>query len=363
MAGGDPTVEALGARLAGEMRRLFEAVRRGDEPDWPAFDAAALDHLDRLPPGVAPNAYFGYLGNECLPERKATLAATGVWEHAIGVVIGWEERNKTHLHKGTGYYFAGVRDVARGNLDRAFLYMHQAAMEDLWPETSGVPDSPAGRFIIMDARQPIGQAHAFVARYEGHFDERLTAYHAAGRGSMDLAGFRNRVHRNPTLLTPATSLVHLVARILANDGARLGPIMANAFAPSLRAQLALDLCLLVEDVLQRQALRRLALGGLIAQAKVQRVSLSTNDLGALNTLTDQPSKVDAVVADLLDNGRATGLGRSLTPREADFAVAYIVRNRAAHGGERATVLDARFDEVVRRLFFALFAALEDLYDR
>ncbi len=66
-----------------------------------------------------------------------------MWEWALGIAHSWEATNPgRRLHKGTGYYFAGVRDIALGNLDRGFLYMHQAAEEDRMSVGGFLPPDP-----------------------------------------------------------------------------------------------------------------------------------------------------------------------------------------------------------------------------
>jgi hypothetical protein len=65
--------------------------------------------------------------------------------------------------------------------------------------------------------------------------------------------------------------------------------------------------------------------------------------------------------EILDAGQPAGFIRRLTDRELDVAITMTTRNRAGHGGDLPGATDRRFDEIVRRLFFAMFAALEDLY--
>ena len=55
----------------------------------------------------------------------------------------------------------------------------------------------------------------------------------------------------------------------------------------------------------------------------------------------------------------SGFSRTLTDREMDVAIAALVRNKSAHGLERPGA--AAPVTIVPRLFFALFAVLEDLY--
>ncbi len=70
---------------------------------------------------------------------------------------------------------------------------------------------------------------------------------------------------------------------------------------------------------------------------------------------------DAVVGELLAGTTVTGFGRTLTDRETDLAIAALIRNKSAHGLERPGATTRQFRDIVPRLFFALFAAIEGLY--
>jgi hypothetical protein len=206
-------------------------------------------------------------------------------------------------------------------------------------------------------------AFDFVKRYGAHLEARLGAYRAAGRGSLDLPGLRDRLAKHGDLFTPIISIAHVIARLLNVDSTRVGPILDNPFAPTLRAGLAFELCLAYEDLLQRRHAVQLALGGLISSPPlVSNVALRPDpELRELNRRSASPADYNQLIAEILDTGQPTGFARTLTERELDAAIAMVTRNRAGHGGERPGATDRRFDEIVPRLFFAIFAALEDLY--
>jgi hypothetical protein len=70
---------------------------------------------------------------------------------------------------------------------------------------------------------------------------------------------------------------------------------------------------------------------------------------------------DATLVDLLDGRPVARVTHPLSEREADLAIAYGVRNKAAHGLERPSAITTEFDRVYPRLFYAVFLALEVLY--
>lgn len=57
-------------------------------------------------------------------------AADTFWEMPIGFAHQWEADRRKTLHKGTPYYFRGMAAVMNGNIDRGFLFFHQALEEE-----------------------------------------------------------------------------------------------------------------------------------------------------------------------------------------------------------------------------------------
>lgn len=352
----------LGDDLGREMEALSDKLDAGQAPDWDALRGAVYAYLDSLPGDPHPDPFFNWVGNLALPRARTPFAYMRLWEPALALVLEWEHATGRHAHKGSGFYFAGIRDISFGNIDRGFLYMHQAAIEDAWRNPGTIPDSPAGWFITANGEHEEQAALDIVRRYESYLDGRVRAYCDAARGSLDLVSLRARYRAHGELFAPVTTLTHVVARLTNIDSAQYGPILENRFAPNLRTDLALDLCLVFEDLLQRRHRSELALGGLVAQTpRLRDVDLTTDEVGLLNGRSGTPADFDVLVDELLGTGQATGFPRDLKPREADVAIAISVRNRAAHGGERPTATGQQFDEIVPRLFFAIFAAIEDLY--
>src|SRR5712692_5198415 len=61
----------------------------------------------------------------------AIMPAAEIMERACAVAWDWEGRNSPYLiHKGTPYFFLGQTHLEAGNVDRAFLMIHNAIEED-----------------------------------------------------------------------------------------------------------------------------------------------------------------------------------------------------------------------------------------
>lgn len=351
----------LTPQLDAAFAALYANVRHGAPFDEAVFRAAAAAYFnDRYAADRNIDRFFDNFGLIGLPFATTRLGWIGIWEWALSIVHGWESATGRKLHKGSGYYFAGVRDIAVGDLDRGFLYMHQAAAEDARSIGVALPPRPAVWFITLDGRR-IEQAYREkVLEYERHLRNRLRSYGRHGRGSLTLARLRARLARHPQLLDAVTTIAHVVARLSRLDRRTTRRIRESEFAVLLLSQVSLELCLVIEELMAGVFGRGKTFKPLAADYAPQAgLALTDAELGQLNQLfiTD----FDTTLTSLLGHRPVPSFGRLLTPQEADLTIAYGIRNRSAHGLERPDVGARRFDRVVTRLFYALFKTLEVLY--
>lgn len=262
-----PPIEAqLGPKLAAQFLAL--ANGRGDDR---AFREAAFEYFDRcMADNVNPDPYFNWVNRLAMPTSETPVGFTGLWEAAMNVAHQWEDARGRHHHKGSGYYFAGMRDAALGSLDRAFLYAHQAAVEDAWPDRDRIPPSPAGWFITLDDRDPHQSAYDMVHRWATYLWARLAEYREAGRGRMTPGGLRARYEATASLGETMTAVAHAVARLVYLGPTRVFRIHENRFAALLLAQVELELCLILEDVLTPRASRRSTMAGSPTDPRTRR---------------------------------------------------------------------------------------------
>lgn len=114
--------EELGSALAGQFLALAEAISNNRAIDQAPFRDAAFDYFDghrRQAQARTPTS--NWIGQLALPRPGTPLAHTSLREWAMGIAHDWEASRGRHQHKGSGYYFGGMRDIAMGDLDRGFL--------------------------------------------------------------------------------------------------------------------------------------------------------------------------------------------------------------------------------------------------
>ena len=57
------------------------------------------------------------------------MMGTQLWQRVLEITWKWEGSDKA-IHKGTPYFFLGGNQLMQGNVDNAFLFIHNAMEED-----------------------------------------------------------------------------------------------------------------------------------------------------------------------------------------------------------------------------------------
>jgi hypothetical protein len=240
--------------------------------------------------------------------------------------------------------------------------MHQSAKEDIRSTGLPLPDRPAVWFITLDARNPNQAYYDRVLEYQSYLGSHLSEYHKARRGTLTLEKLRLRLSHHADLLDVVTTIGHAIARVSRLADPTTRRIRRSDFATLLLSQVALELCLVLEELLRRRVTGSgsLTLGQLIPRyPRRHRINRSGAEVGSLRS--SFASTFDQTLTALIAGQSLPTLGRPLSPRESDLAIVYGIRNSSAHGLERPAATAEQFEAVVPRLFFAIFAALEGLY--
>jgi hypothetical protein len=343
-----------GPKLTPMFQRLLDgssAVSYGE------FSAAAREYFEATP---APDPFFDNLAALALPFPESTIQEGRLLDIGLQVAHEWETSSGRRIHKGSGYYFAGMRDIILGDLDRGFLFMHQALVEDQRSSGSPAPDTPALAFVTMNAAKTDQAFRQEVTRYARLVEKRLDAYRTTGRGALTFAEVRAKVTARPALMESLFSLVFAVARVIRLEEPAVAFTRDNQFAGLLFGQIGFDLCLIIDQFLAE----RFPSGGLFMSlatkyASTARLGISRPALGKANGrfTTD----FAATTAALLDGSYAMHGGAAPRELAADLMVAYGIRNRMAHGVATEKVVEDQFEAIEERLFFVIFSILERLF--
>lgn len=341
-----------GPRLTPLMQRLLDGL----DVDAGAFRSAAFAYFDTTDTA---DPYFNNIGRLALPFPKTPLEQLQLLDLAITILLEYEAESGRRLHKGSGYYFAAVRDIVLGDLDRGFMFMHQALVEDV--TTYGAMEhTPARAFVTLDSAKQDQLFRQEVERYALFVDDRLTGYRDSGRGSLTLPGLRAKLTGNADLVGPLFSLAYVIARTSRLERPIGRFARDNVLARQLFADAAFDLCRVIEHLL---ALRFPSAGKFLMlgteYSREVGCGLLQQHLQDANVAFGKD--FGATMAALLDGSYTMPTGMRRADLAADLLVAYGVRNHVAHGLGSEALLADRFEEIEPRLYWVVFSIVEGLF--
>jgi hypothetical protein len=338
--------------LGSELERLLAGL------DLERWRDAVNEYLDRTD---QPNVLFNILGREWLRAVVGPVQQPNLLQHTVGLVEQWDAaHDPDRRHKGTPYYFLGMGYILLGDIDRGFLYMHMAFREDQLSSGKPDPAQPAMRFVTLDATSDQQAFKDEVDEYAAFIEARMRRYRARTGCALTLPALRGKVIPEQSLWDDMFHLNYATARIRRLEA--WGHVAnTTPFGVNLLAQALGDLCLVAEEWMRygwpldaeffQLAVKYLHDTGYknTADASLRAVSKASKAQGAWG----------ATVEGLLDGTFRDGI-RALAPREADIALAYLIRNRAAHSVKADPILASRFEDIESRVYAAIFGIVEQL---
>lgn len=290
------------------------------------------------------------------------LEADKFWGLPLYLYSKWEETSHKTVARGTPYYCRGMAAVAYGNIDRGFLFFHQAFEDDfrLGVRPYGKSNrSPAWDFVTFNYSSRRQLARSLQESRADWLSGKLSIYQKSGRGSLSLGQLKKRVLVKARLRETTFSFTYEVFKItdlLSNPK----NYRTGIFASQLALDILFSLCRIAEIWLKNKQTpdnyyERQLRGQLYRFFKNQNIQITNTDLDLVKEADFEES-----LSCLLDN-REGPFPRRFQLVESDLLLIYILRNEAAHSAASSRVISERFDELVERVFFGLFKIIEALY--
>jgi len=296
--------------------------------------------------------------------RQRYEEAGEIWKFALDLASKWENNNKPNkIHKGTPYYCLGVTAILNNKLEDGFLFMHQALEEDRRTHASQTPSTPAYFFVTLDYRQEELSLY-FIPRVQEiaqYLFERIEKYRATGKGALDDNTFKTKFLECIDLSDEVFLFVYFLFNLKRLLETPI-ELKQNEFSSLLHAVTLFDLCLVVEKVIEYKNPDSTKMGAklqfrdeIIFLSKEKYISKAKEILNLNDNFNENFS---GTLSNLLESKYAH---LKLSPIEEDLAIAYGMRNFAAHKLKSEPVLYERMGELSQRLLNALFFSIEKLY--
>ena len=223
---------------------------------WDEFAGVAMKFFDESAGDtVAHDWYFGNFGGIWLDvmETGAFSRGESVWEQALRVATQWEQAHPSQaLHKGTGYYFWAMTALLKGVIDRGYLLIHQAVVEDARRSGQPTPDTPAYALVSLNYEKVDQAFRQWVIEQAAFFDGHVENYATTYSRQFTIDDVKRRFLDAP----PDIEIVFLLTYTIA----RLKKLLEmpehainNPFAGQLQINLLFDLTLVIDNSIKSRS--------------------------------------------------------------------------------------------------------------
>jgi hypothetical protein len=359
----------------------------------PAFETMMTEYFDEL---VAISQRHPDLSVVCA-DRFFEFSCTRYWDLIVNqgsknlavdlleeickCVDKWEKARKQRVHKGTPYYFLtyGYREM--GDVDSAFAAAFKAIEEDRQTSRLIFADerykqSPAFKYItLVDDRANF--LHGTVIKLRSLLEEYVKEYKTLNP-NFSINEIDTKLLNGKKDLQQIAFVFVYSLELIKKYRDQLYTLPSNDFYKIRNLSNLFNLCLVVDKVLEQKFKRKFkkytgndrmyisdgvvllfeAKGWIPALTLQQRTNPRSLIGSTTPVLSDELALyAKELVFSPLPMTFGYGAGVPLTDDMRNLILAYKLRNEAAHSLKKETILVTKYEEIVKHLMFAIFAAI------
>lgn len=371
-----PTM-ALGQPLDQAFDRLHAAYFGNTPLQWQEFEAAAIEHFTAAP-DVADKYFttFSILWRSLL-DAGNYRHAEHIWERALQPALSWEQAAPgRRLHKGTPYYFWAMTALLRGDIDYGYLLIHQAVDEDIKSTGLATPNTPGYALVSLNYERVDQAFRAWVVAQTAFLNDLITNYATTHHRAFTIDDVKHQFIDHPPNVETIFLLTYTIAR-LRNISGLPRHTTCNPFAGQLELNLLFDITTIIEEAIRHKnpnihlpnkktKLTFVHQADFLLQACAHPLNLLdttghpiTDPLGRINRAFED--NFDTTLTAALNGTLAIQPNAALDSLQCDIALAYGLRNHAAHHTGTAPTIWQRFPDVQQALFRVFCAVIDHLY--
>ncbi|HEY59166.1 MAG TPA: hypothetical protein G4N92_00540 [Anaerolineae bacterium] len=305
--------------------------------------------------------HFIRLWNIILNNRNYGLGEW-IWEKCIDISHSWELNNENNfIHKGTPFYFWGMTAILRGDIDKGYSLMHKALQEDIRRYGTISPQTPSLAFAISNYSESNQAFRNWSATQANYIKQLIDSYNQDLKCNFSLDEFWNKITGSNLDVSTIYQFFHYIAKFY-DISRKPNYIYQGDFVSLLLLDLLFDLSRVVDAVLKKKNPSYWQMFNHIVILNTRMgIGLNQSYMEQLNESYKPPNKFDEILASVLDDFFQFQDQTTMTLEGKSFAVAYGIRNHAAHNIEALPIIWERYKEIEKYIFYALFLSIQKLY--
>jgi hypothetical protein len=305
--------------------------------------------------------HFIFLWNIILGNRNYGLGEW-IWEKCVEISFSWESKNEgDFIHKGTPFYFWGMTAILRGDLDKGYALMHKALQEDMRRHRTISPQTPSLAFAIANYSEKNQAFHDWSLSQANYIQQLIESYNTNLNSNFSLDEFWVKIVQSNIDDSTIYQFFHYVGKFY-DISRKPNYIYQGDFVSLLLLDLLFDLSRVVDVVLKKIDPANYYLFNHIVMLNTKlNIGLNQIHMEQLKELYKPTNDFNKALTSILDGTFEFSDKTKMTLEGKSFAIAYGIRNHAAHNVEAMPIIWKRYKEIEKCIFFALFITIQKFY--
>lgn len=356
-------INQLGDAIDQQFIGLHAAYYGNVALDWQQFEKVAIEFFNQNPnPNLSNNEYFN---NFTVIWRNFLLSgnfdeAERILQLALSPALKWEAANPgQRIHKGTAFYYLGMTALQKGDLDKGYIFMHQAVEEDVLTSNQPIPDTPAFALASLNYAKANQTFRQWVLQQADFLELLLKSYQGTYGSTFSLDQFRDKFLLSPPNIQVAFLFAYSVARLM-----KLSQLpqysVQSYFAGQLELNILFDVALVIDATVKvKNSTKWQFIDHAEFLLSATPSPLTNPQLRQINS--DFNNNFDITTQSLLDGNYTHATIPALNRFQRDVSLVYGIRNHGAHDVSSSPVVWKRYLDIQQSLFNVMFYIAANLY--
>lgn len=294
-------------------------------------------------------------------QHERQMMGTQLWQRVLEITWKWEGSDKA-VHKGTPYFFLGGNQLMQGNVDNAFLFIHNAMEEDKRysiqiedPLLYTTKPAYLSSSLLVD--DPRNYLHPYVRGAAAKMQDFINKYNSLLGKSFTYQYFDEKFLQKQEIEEVKFFFVYNLFVMRNHDNIDHKNLRNNDFSKLRNVDVIFNLCLIIDEVMKkktnekyiRESVKKICRDYLNEQnAKdiFESLNFENNFENAVNTCLSMNYSYDT---------------RNISKEVLILLLVWGLRNFGGHRIEVKQLFVIEYESIMEKLMSALFITLEKLY--
>jgi hypothetical protein len=351
---------SVGIEMDKSFMSLYSSFSSSIPFNWDEFDRVVKQflkkHRNRSEIHDKYFSNFSPLWNNYLSAGNYNYAGK-IWQIALKPVIEYENANPNkEIHKGTAYYFWGITNILKGDIDTGYLLFHKALDEDIKTTGDPYPNTPAYALACINFNKQDQAFKEWVFLQAQFLDSYIQNYSIQNNRNFSISDFWKKFLDSK----PNTDVVFLFSYSIARF-VHLSSIGTENFKSVFCEQLILNIFSDITLIIEATAKIKNPTGSSYINhaeyiSTISQYPISNNKLGEVNKLFQ--NNFNETLQLCIDGSLHLSDGNTFNRIQSDILISYGLRNKGAHDLSPSKTIINNFDKILESLFNILFLIVD-----